>query len=78
MLQNVTAQHTTQCDIELTYASQCEKRNFFVSRSVTENFQPKFFWGKCPRNPYALGIQNIYMKGRYKSFLTVFWLPDVG
>ena len=43
ILQNETAQHTTQCKIGLIYVSHCVlakmwKTDFFVSRSVTQNF----------------------------------------
>ena len=55
-----------------------EKWKFFVNRSVPENFQWENFSRQVPRNPYALRIQNIYMKGGYKIFLTVFSLPEVG
>ena len=34
--------------------------------------------GKYPRNPYALRIQKMYMKGGYKIFLPLFWSPEVG
>ena len=53
-----------------------EKRHFFVNCSVPEN--GKNFRSKYPRNPYAPGIQKIYVKGGYNKSLTLFWSPEVG
>ena len=36
-----------------------------------------FFWAKYPRNPYALRIQKMYMKGGYNKCLTLFWSAEV-
>ena len=66
--------YTTQCKIEFTYASHCvsknadkeisEKRNFFVNRSVRENFS-----GQVPmeslrtqdsENVYERWVQQIF------------------
>merc|ERR1711978_673766 len=41
-------------------------------------FNGKIFRGKYPRNPYALRIQKMYMKGVYNKFLTLFWSAKVG
>ena len=40
---------------------------------ICENLQ--FFEGEFPRNPYALKIQNMCIKGISRTFLTVLFLP---
>ena len=52
------------------------RRIFFTSE--VKIFNGNFFRGKYPRNPYALRIQKMYMKGGYNKFLTLFWSPEVG
>ena len=54
------------------------KTDFFLNRSVTENFQQEIFRGKYLRNSYALRIQSIYRYERgVEIFLTEFCLPKV-
>ena len=40
-----------------------EKQKNFVNCSLPEHFQREFSSGEAPQNPYALRVQNMFMKG---------------
>ena len=50
-----------------------EKRNFFVNRSVTENFQRKNFSGQVPVESLRTQASDYQYERGVKKFLTVFW-----
>ena len=54
-----------------------EKWNFFVNRSVPENFQWENFSGQVPTESLRTqDLENLYEWG-YNIFLTMFWLPVI-
>ena len=55
-----------------------EKQNFFVNRSVPENFQRENLSGQVATESLALRIQKIYMKGGTKIFWPCFGRPKLG
>ena len=55
-----------------------EKWNFFVKRSVPENFQWENFSGQVPTESLRTqDSENVY-KGGYNKCFTLFWSPAVG
>ena len=53
-----------------------EKRNFFVNRSVPENFQRKFFSRHVPNK--FLPTQDSENFKNMQKFSTLFWSPELG
>ena len=51
---------------------------FWANALYPKIFNGKIFRGKYPRNPYALRIQKMYMKGGYNKFLTLLRSDKVG
>ena len=54
-----------------------EKRNFFVNRSITKDFQREIFLGQVATESLHTQDSNLYERG-VQQILTLFWSAQVG
>ena len=53
-------------------------KKFSMKKRSLQSAQTGSGWGEYLRNRYALTIQNMYIKGVSRTFLSVLFLPEVG